>query len=480
MQTDQNNPARNDSTTYDLVTIGSGSAARAAANEARRLGKTVAMIEHGAAGGTCLNVGCVPSKFLIAAAAARFSAQHSRFAGIETSASGANLGLLVDDKDRMIGGFREAFHVKGPIEAGIDVLRGTASFAASESADFVELTVSKPDEEAVRVRAGQVLIATGAAPFIPDIAGLGDVEVLTSSSAMALDRVPASLLVIGGNAIGLEQAQLFSRLGAKVTVVEVAPRIAPFEDPAISTALMLALSEEGIEFRTGANLTRVEAQDGGVRATIAIGDDTYQLSAEKLLMATGRRPVTGDLELEMVGVQTGPRGEVPVDEYLRTANPRIWAAGDVTGLAQLVYVASEQGTTAAHNALTGDLRALDYTTLPRVTFTSPEVAAVGMTPAQAQAAKIPYEVREFPVSFVLRAIVARHASGLIKLVSNRETDKILGVHMVGEAAGEVIAAATYVLSAGFTVTQLATLWSPYFTMAESLKNVAKAAPVSQG
>lgn len=463
--------------TYDLVAIGSGSAARSAANEARRLGKSVAMIEHGTAGGTCLNVGCVPSKTLLAAAATRFSAQQRKFSGIETSSGPVDLLQLVGDKDQMIIQFRETFHVKGPVEAGIDVLRGTAAFAASVDPGHVELKVTGGAGGEARVYAKQVIIASGAIPFIPAIPGLSDVDFLTSSSAMSLIKVPESMLVIGGNAIGLEQAQLFSRLGARVKVIELAPRIAPFEDPAISAALQASLTDQGIEFHTSANLTNVEPNGNGILATIVIGESTHQFMSEKILIATGRRPMIDGLNLEEVGVSVGPRGQVVVDEHLRTSNPRIWAAGDVTGGPQFVYVAVEQGAVAANNAFGCAPQSLDYAALPRVTFTSPELAAVGMTPAQAEAAGIPYEIREFPVAFVLRAIVSRHAEGLVRLLSDSETGKILGVHMVGESAGDVIAAATYVISAELTVQQLAKLWSPEFTMAEVLKNVAKSAPI---
>ena len=468
--------AQQPSVIYDLVTIGSGSAARAAANEARRLDKTVAMIEQGLAGGTCLNVGCVPSKTLLAAASARMSAAHGKFPGIATSAGPVDLSLLVRDKDQMIGHFRQSFHVQAPKDAGIAVFRGKATFVASDEPDIVALVVADSDGNTNLVYAKQVLIASGAAPFIPSIPGLSEVDFLTSGSAMSLEQVPESMLVVGGNAIGLEQGQLFARLGSKVEVVEIAPRIAPFEDPAISAALEQALSAEGIMFHTGANLTNVVPHESGVLATVVAEGRTQQIFAHKILIATGRRPATEGLNLDAVNVSRGDRGEIIVDEHLRTSNPRIWAAGDVTGMAQLVYVASAQGTVAASNALGNEPRSLDYTALPRVIFTSPEMAAVGMTPMQAEAAQIAYDVREIPVSFVLRAIVSRHDKGIIKMISERETGRILGIHMVGESAGEVIAAATYIISAGLTVDQVAKQWSPYFTMAESLKNVASSAP----
>ena len=463
--------------TYDLVTIGSGSAARAAANEARRLGKSVAMIEHGTAGGTCLNVGCVPSKTLLAAAATRFAALHQNFPGIKTYAEPANLALLVNDKDQMITQFRDTFHVKGPVEAGINVLLGTAVFTPSENRDCVSLVV-EGSEDSIQVQAKHVIIASGASPFIPEIPGLLDVDFLTSSSAMSLKSVPESLLVVGGNAIGLEQAQLFSRLGSKVKVIEVAPRIAPFEDHAISATLKESLTKQGVEFLTGADLKQVKVGGDLVICTVIVGEDTHVITAEKILIATGRRPVTEKLNLDAVNVSVGARGQVIVDKHLMTSNPRIWAAGDVTGEAQFVYVAVEQGRLAASNALGGELSSLDYNALPRVTFTSPELASVGLTPLQAEERGIPYEIRELPVAFVLRAIVSRHSDGLIRLVSDSQTGTILGVHMVRESAGDVIAAATYIISANMTVHQLANIWSPEFTMTESLKNVAKTSPIT--
>nr|WP_255426944.1 mercury(II) reductase [Pseudonocardia sp. C8] len=458
-----------------MAVIGAGSAAKAAATEARRLGKSVVMVERDAPGGTCLNVGCVPSKSLLAAAAVRATAQGGRFPGVVTSAEPVDLELLVKDKDRLLGELRERDHVEGTAQAGIVLLRGAASFVPSEE-EHVELVVHGVEGEVARIGAEHALIATGARPYVPDVPGLGSVDYLTSSTAMSQERVPESLLVVGGNAIGLEQAQLFARLGARVTVVELAPRIAPFEDPSISAALQEALADEGIEFLTAATLEGVEPDGTGIVAAVVAGGETLSVPAEKILVATGRRPVTDGLGLDAVGVITGSRGEVVVDEFLRTAHPRIWAAGDVTGGRQFVYVAGAQGAAAIGNAFDDTPRALDYTTVPRVTFTSPALASVGMTPAEAEIAGQPYETRELPLASIPRALVSRRTGGRLTLVSDPGSGRVLGVHMVGEEAGEVITAATYALSAGFTVQQLATTWAPFLTMAESLRIVAQLSP----
>lgn len=463
---------------YDLITIGSGSAARAAANEARRLGRSVAMIERGLPGGTCLNVGCVPSKSLLAAAAAFHAAGHPSFAGVETSANLLDLGRLTQQKDAFLSLLRERDHVEAPFRAGIKVYRGQASFASGQSEHYVSVQVRSQDESVESISARHVLIASGAAPFVPAIPGLETVDYLTSSTSMSLEQVPESMLILGGNAIGLEQAQLFSRLGSRVTVVEIADRIAPLEDPAVSASLQIALAAEGVTFHTGTTLSRVKRMGGSIQGRLDSRKNQTEIVAERLLIATGRRPATDGLNLKAVDIEVGDRGHISVDEHLRTNNPRVWASGDVTGLPQFVYVASAQGTLMVNNAFGDRPETLDYRALPRVIFTSPQLASVGVTPGQAAAQGIAHEVREAPMGMVVRAIINHHTEGLIRLVSEPGGGKVLGVHMTGDSAGEVIAAATYALSAGLSVEDLKNTWSPFLTMSEALKVVAKQSPLA--
>jgi mercuric reductase len=459
---------------YDLAVVGAGSAAEAAAAEARRRGKSVVLVERGVVGGTCPSVGCVPSKFLLAAAEVRATAAGRRFPGIDTSAGIVDLERLVADKDRMLADIRQRDHVERLRAADVPIVKGSAALEPSEG--LPTLTVTEPDGTQSTIVADHVILATGAQPFVPDIPGLRDVDYLTYATAMSLRSVPDSLLVVGGNAVGLEQAQLFARLGAEVTVVEIAPRIAPNEDPDVSKALEDALAGEGIRFLTDMALTRVKGTCDGISATVSGGEKTLTIGAEKLLIATGRRPATDGLNLAAAGVVTGQRGEVLVDGGLRTANPRVWAAGDVTGQAQFVYVAQAQGVTAAANALGARQDSLDYSNLPRVMFTSPAVAAVGMTASAAEAAGLDSESRTLLLPLVPRALLERRTDGVLKLVSESATQRILGVHMAGDDAGDVIAAATYAMGAGLTVPQLAQIWSPAFTMAESLKIAAQLSP----
>lgn len=276
--------------------------------------------------------------------------------------------------------------------------------------------------------------------------------------------------MLGGNAVGLELAQLFARLGAQVTIVEALDRLAPFEEPEISSGIEAVLSDEGVTAHTGTTATR--AGRGGTGHTLTLADG-QRLRGSDLLIATGRRPVTARLNLDAVGVAVGERGAVVVDDQLRTSNPRIWAAGDVTGAPQFVYVAAAQGSLAADNALAGAGRTLDYTGLPRVTFTNPAIASVGLTDAQAITAGLRCDCRTLPLEYVPRALVNRDSRGLVKLVAEAGTGRLLGVHALAAGAGELITAAGYAITAGMTVHQLATAWAPYLAMAEALRLAAQ-------
>ncbi|MEU9069861.1 MULTISPECIES: mercury(II) reductase [Streptomyces] len=453
---------------FDLAVIGSGAAAFAAAIAATGKGKRVVMIERGTTGGTCVNVGCVPSKALLAAAEARHTTQVAgRFPGLVAQDAPVGLSALIGGKDAMVEDFRAHKYTGLAAGYGWEIVRGSAAFGGD--ADGPVLRVTSEDGGERRIEAGHYLIATGAAPWVPAVEGLERAGYLTSTSAMELGRLPESMVVVGGNAVGLEQAQLFSRLGTRVTVVEVLERLAPFEEPEVSGAIEEVFADEGIVVRTGTTVTAVRRDaDGYVLSTTA-----EDLRAEQLLMATGRRPVTAGLNLERVGVKTGALGEVVVDEQSRTTHPRIWAAGDVTGQAQLVYVAAAQGALVADAAFDGSRRSLDYTSLPRVTFTSPALAAVGMTDAQAAEAGIDCDCRTLPLAHVPRALVNRDTRGLVKIVAEAATGRVLGVHAVAEGAGDVITAATYAITAEMTVDQLAHTWAPYLTMAEALKLAAQ-------
>lgn len=446
---------------WDLAILGSGSAAFAAAIRASEKGARVVLFERGTPGGTCVNVGCVPSKALLRAAELNAHARHHTFAGIPHLAGPVDLGVLVAQKDALVGELRHRKYLDLAAAYGFTLQAGTARFVDEETVEV----------DGQVVQADRYLIATGASPALPPIEGLADVDYLTSTTALELTEMPASLAVIGANAIGLELGQLFAQLGAQVTFLDIAGRIAPFEEPEISAAFARILEDDGASVIPNARITLVARADGRIELTGDLGGRT-QLVADRVLVATGRRPNTDGLGLDAAGVKVDPRGFVVVDEFLQTSNPRIWAAGDVTPSPQFVYVAAAEGAAAAENAL-GARRRLEERDVPRVTFTSPQIAAVGFTEADARAAGHEVATSVLGLDNVPRAIVNRDTRGLIKLVADEPTGRLLGVHVLADSAGEVIQAGVYALLANMTIRELADAFHPYLTVAEGLKLAAQ-------
>jgi len=458
---------------YDLAIVGSGAAGFAAAITARDAGASVVMVERGSTGGTCVTTGCVPSKALLAAAAARHEAASQRFRGISTQAGPVDTAALADGTGELVAAMRAGKYVDLAAEYGWEIIAGTARFAGG--ADAPVLQVRLDGGGAATVEAGHYLVATGAAPRIPPVSGLERAGYLTSTTAMELTELPESLLVIGGNAVGLELTQLFARLGVRVTIAEALDRLAPFGEPEVSAAIEDVFDGEGIGILTAASVVSV-GRDAPARSVIikTAGEPERELAYGQILVAAGRRPVTAGLNLDAAGVETGGRGEILTDCCQRTANPRIWAAGDVTGGPQFVYVAAAQGSAAAANALAGAGRAVDYAALPQVTFTSPAIASAGLTEAELTGQGVACDCRVLPLSAVPRAVVARDTRGVVKLVAEAGTGRVRGVHVVADGAGEMITAASYAIQAGMTVTDLAGAWAPYLTVSEGLRLAAQA------
>jgi mercuric reductase len=289
---------------------------------------------------------------------------------------------------------------------------------------------------------------------------------------MELERLPVSLLVIGGSAVGLELAQMLARLGVAVTVLEALPRLVPAEDAAVGEALARYLADEGMTVHTGVTVEWVERRRSGYVVRAVGTGARLDLKAEQLFVATGRRPNTRGLGLEAAGVALGPRGEITTNEYLQTSNSRLYAAGDVIGDPMFVYVAAYAGATAAENALTGDARRYDLTGLPRVTFTDPAVASVGLTEQQAAERGRPLATT-LPLEHVPRALAARDTRGLIKLVADPGSRRLLGAHVVAAEAGELITEPALAIRLGLTIDDLTAAFHPYLTLAEGIKLAAQ-------
>lgn len=445
---------------FDLMVIGHGSAGFAAAIRAVELGFRVALVGDGEIGGTCVNVGCVPSKTLIRALEAYHQAGQRRFRGVHTLPGHLSWPEVIDHKDELVAELRQGKYLDVlAAYPEITYIRGRARLTGGTGVEV----------DGRHYAPRKVLLATGARPWAPPIPGLAEAGYLDSTAALDLRERPASMIVLGGNAVGLELAQTYARAGTYVTVVELLPRIAPFEDEAISAALAGYLEEEGMRVLTGFETRRVEKRDGRYLLHGVQDGREVTLEAEQLLVATGRRPNTEDLGLEAAGVEVGRRGEVLVDEHLRTTNPDVYAAGDVIGRDMFVYVAAYGGMLAAENALTGADRVFDTGYIPRVTFTDPQIASTGLTEAQAREQGYNVAVSTLPMEHVPRALAARDTRGLIKLVADADTDRLLGAHILAPEAGEIIQTAVLAIRFGLTVSDLRETMFPYLTNVEGLK-----------
>jgi mercuric reductase len=465
---------------YDLVILGGGSTAFAAALHAAELGKSSIMTEFRTVGGTCANRGCLPSKNLIEAARLVYDAAHPRYPGLSPALMPVNWTELVAQKDEIIEDYR--VHKYENLLDDPDHIQIVPGQARLVSDHVVEV---RSTGGVSRLVGEQVLIATGSMPGIPDVPGLSDVPYLTSDLLSSADdpwgtelrEQPRSLLILGGGYIALELGQMFARFGTEVTLITRGKSILSGYESEIAEALTEILQEEGLRIITGAQARGVKRSEEGIALSVKRHGSQLTFTAEKLLVATGRRPNTREIGLERAGVEVDQAGAVRVNRTLRTNISHIWAAGDVigreTGSQMATPVGARDGKIAAHNALSGEsLREVDHLVIPRVIFTDPQVAVVGMTDEEANAAGIVCECNTIPLSAVPRAGAIRDTRGVIKMVLERESRRVIGVSMLGVNAGEVIHEAAMALRFGATTDDFIDLIHVYPTMAEALKLVA--------
>jgi mercuric reductase len=448
---------------FDLVVIGGGSAAFAAAIKGTELGARVAVVEQGTIGGTCVNVGCVPSKTLIKAAEICYHTAYSNFKGFDTCPPPREWQTVVRQKDELVEYLRkEKYENVLKAHPAVKLIRGHAELLGPREVQV----------DGKRYRPGKIIVATGSSNFAPPIPGLKEVGFLDSTTALRLPALPQSMIVIGGGSIGLELGQLFQRFGVRVTLLEVMERIAAAEEPEISDALKKYLSEERMRVLTGVKIERVERSGNEYRVQIQLAGKPETLIAEQLLVSTGRRANTNGFGLEKAGVELGRKDEIKVDRHLQTTNQDIYAAGDVTGDPMFVYVAAYAGSLAAENALNGAGKVYDLSALPRVTFTDPQIASVGATEQQARGAGIDVETAVLRAEYIPRAQASRNLKGLIKLVRERGTMRLVGAHVLTSEGGEVIQEATLAIRFKLTTEDIVKTYHPYLTMVEGLKLAA--------
>ncbi len=452
------------SSDYDWVVIGSGSAAFSSAIEARRLGARVAMVERGTIGGTCVNVGCVPSKTMLRAADLYHLAGNNPFPSLHTSQGSVDLVALVSQKNELIETLRQQKYEDLIAEYEIDLVQGEAHFVDDRRIQVGDRLITS----------GHYLIATGARPRIPDIVGIDQVNYLTSTSALDLMTVPEHLIVVGSGYIALELGQLFRRWGSRVTLIQRGSVLMPGYDVEIRQVMGEMLADAGIEVVLGAGYQHVDQIDGLTSLYITVKGQARVIKGDALLIAAGRDPNTEALNLAAAGINIGPGGEPLHDATLQTTNPRVYVAGDVTLGPQFVYVAAYEGKTAAQNALGGVKapRPIDLSVVPAVTFTQPSLASVGLSEEQAEQEGIMVKTSVLPLDALARALANRETRGLIKLVAERDTGRIRGAQIVADNAGDVIYAATLAVKFKMTINDLTDTLAPYLTMAEGIKLAA--------
>jgi mercuric reductase len=453
-------------TEFDLIVIGAGSAAREGARKAsQEFGANVAMIERTRWGGSCPNVACRPTKaYLVAAELAHDVNTLASTIGIEVGTARANLARIKARKDS-IRSTQEQWRER-LTEAGYELVDGVAAFE-----DAHTVRVGKR-----RLTADRVLVATGSRTAVPPIDGIDDIDWLDHVSALELTELPESLLVVGGGAVGLEFGQAFSRFGSRVTIVDVVDRIAFRDDQEGAAELAAALEEEGIEIILNTFVKSVRQDDADVLATLAPreGGDERELRISRVLLAAGRVPNVEELELEKAGIERTKTG-IAVDGRLRTTAEGVWAAGDVTGLAQFTPVAQYQARIAAEDMFTGSAPEADYSILPTAIFTDPELGGVGVTEDEARDRSLEFDVVKHPLAGVTRAQYTDSKHGLYKILFETGSRRVLGVHVVNRAASEIVQGLAVALKLGATVDDLANVLHTYPSLGEGVKAAAEQA-----
>ncbi|HZK83996.1 MAG TPA: dihydrolipoyl dehydrogenase [Desulfosporosinus sp.] len=451
---------------YDVIVIGGGPGGYTAAAKASALGGKVALVEKGALGGTCLNQGCIPTKTLLKSTEVLETVKKSKDFGVEASQIEVSIEKILDRKQAIIKRLNTGveFLMKSN---KISVFRGEGKITGTD-----EVTISTPNDQ-IKLRTRNIIIATGSRPaVIPGLEPDGQ-RIMNSDHALRLSSIPASLLIIGGGAIGVEFASIYQKLGAKVTLVEAMDRILPFADEEVSNALKQLMTREKINVLTATKVGGITKSEEGLLVNVDTPKGLQELQVDKVLVAVGRRPNYEDLGLEEIGVQV-ENGKIKVNSKMETSIPNIYAIGDVTGGILLAHVASAEGTAAAVNAMGGQ-KLMNYSVVPSCIYTSPELASVGITEEQAKSQEIQIVVGKSQFIGSGKALAMGENKGLVKIVAEAGSGKILGVHILGPQATSLISEAALAIKLGATVEDIADTIHAHPSLPETLMEAAEQA-----
>jgi len=448
---------------FDVCVIGAGPGGYVAAIKAGQKGLKTALIEKGNFGGTCLNIGCIPTKTLIASAEVLHSARHAADFGVEiTGEIKPNWTKMLKRKDDVLEKLRGG--IAGLLKAaGVTVFKGSASFMNRQS-----VMVAGGDDAGTTIEAKNFIIAVGSTSLVPGFIPQSP-RVITSTELLSIPKVPKSLLVLGGGVIGCEFACLFAEMGTEVTIVEMLPSILPPIDREVGKTLAKIMESKGIKIMTGAPLGDIKATAKGVTGMVG----GTKVSAEYLLVSIGRKSVAGELNLGAAGVQTDERGWIPVNEYAQSNVPNIYAIGDVTGKGMLAHWASAQAA-AAVDTISGERTALRPDLVPGAIFTTPEIGSLGANEEQLKEKGIAYKVGKFPFAALGKAMAINETEGFVKILADAETDAVLGVHIIGPHATDLIAEAGPVMKLECTARELGKAIHAHPTIGEAIMEAAHA------
>lgn len=457
------------SVSYDLVVIGAGPGGYVAAIRAAQLGMKVACIDkENQFGGTCLRVGCIPSKALLDASE-KYALAHKHLAelGIKVSQVSLDLPTMMARKQKVVEQLTGG--VSGLLKKNkIDKIVGKATFTSPTA-----IAVAGADGKTQEVKAKHFLIATGSVPVDLPFLKQDGKRVISSDQAIALDKVPEKLVVIGAGVIGVELGSVWSRLGSKVTLLEMAPNILPGGDEEMSRQMEKILRKQGLEFYTGAKVTGLK-NGGELQVTYEWEGQQKSQPADIVLVAVGRKPYTDGLGLEAAGVKLDERKRIAVDDHFRTNVPNILAIGDVIAGPMLAHKAEDEGVACAE-LLAGKAGHVDYNLIPGVVYTNPELASVGKTEEQLKAAGTEYAVGKFNFRANGRALAMGESEGLVKVLADKKTDKLLGVHVIGPQASSLIAEAAAIMAFGGAAEDMARICHAHPTLPEAMMEAARAA-----